>query len=206
MQVKDIRIVFFDIGGVLLSNGWGHESREKAAAWFGYDYGKMNYLHEFIFNVYEIGRITLDEYLNTVLFYEPRGFTKEEYIDFMYRESTQLPQMLDWLLEWKETLPDEIKIISINNEGRELNEYRLTNFGLRRFFDAFVSSCEVGMRKPDPGIFQLALGIAQARPEECLYFDDRIILVDAARKLGINGVQHVDFETTKNILSTIGRD
>lgn len=206
MQAKDIRIVFFDIGGVLLSNGWGHESREKAAARFGYDLAKMNYLHDFIFNVYEIGRITLDEYLNTVLFYEPRGFTKEEYIDFMYRESTQLPQMLDWLLEWKKTLPDEIKIISINNEGRELNEYRLTAFGLRRFFDAFVSSCEVGMRKPDPGIFQLALGIAQAKPEECLYFDDRIILVDAARKLGINGIQHVDFETTKNILSAIGRD
>jgi putative hydrolase of the HAD superfamily len=204
MQTKGIKILFFDIGGVLLSNGWGHESRQKAAAVFGYEYAEMNYLHEFIFNVYEIGKITLDEYLNTVLFYQPRAFSKEDYIEFMLRESTQLPQMLDWLIEWKRTLHGDIKIISINNEGRELNNHRIKTFGLRRFFDAFVSSCEVGMRKPDPGIFQLALGIAQASPRECLYFDDRIILVDAAKKLGINGIQHTDFEITKNLLSQIG--
>ena len=204
MQINGIRILFFDIGGVLLTNGWGHESRQKAAAVFGYDYAEMNYLHEFIFNVYEIGRITLDEYLNTVLFYQPRAFSKEAYIDFMMGESKLLPQMFDWLLEWKQKQKDEIKVISINNEGRELNEHRIRTFGLRRLFDAFISSCEVGMRKPDPGIFQLALGIAQASPSECLYFDDRIILVEAAKKLGINGVQHNDFETTKKLLSQIG--
>lgn len=204
METKDIRILFFDIGGVLLSNGWGHESRQKAADHFGFDYTEMNYLHEFIFNVYEIGRITLDEYLDTVLFYQPRSFSKADLTDFILRESTQLPYMLDWLLDWRKRLDDRIRIISINNEGRELNDYRIKTFGLHRFFDAFISSCEVGMRKPDPGIFQLALGVAQARPEECLYFDDRIILVEAARKLGINGVQHTDFETTKNLLSRIG--
>jgi len=203
METKDIRILFFDIGGVLLSNGWGHESRQKAAEHFGFDYNEMNYLHEFIFNVYEIGRITLDEYLNTVLFYQPRSFSKAELTDFILRESTQLPDMLDWLIEWRKGLDHRIKVISINNEGRELNNYRIQTFGLHRFFDAFISSCEVGMRKPDPGIFQLALGVAQARPEECLYFDDRIILVEAARKLGINGIQHTDFETTKNLLGRI---
>jgi len=197
------RIIFFDIGGVLLSNGWGHESRQAAARKFGFDYVEMNYLHEFIFNVYEIGSITLDEYLNTTLFYRPRNFTKEEIKDFMYDQSVELPDTLQWLKQWKRKNTDRFRFISINNEGRELNEYRISKFRLHDFFDAFVSSCEVGMRKPDPGIFKLAMGIAQAKPEECIYFDDRIILVEAAAKTGIESHQHKNFESTKSILEQL---
>jgi putative hydrolase of the HAD superfamily len=84
-----------------------------------------------------------------------------------------------------------------------LNELRINKFNLHDFFDAFVSSCEVGMRKPDPGIFLLALGIAQAKPEECIYFDDRIMLVEAAKKVGINAFHHKSFEVTKEILESL---
>lgn len=199
-----VKVLFFDIGGVILSNGWGHESRQKAASHFGFDYAEMNYLHEFIFNVYEIGSISLDEYLNTVLFYRPRDFSKEAFRQFMMEQSQVLPGMLDWLIEWKNRQDGNIKIISINNEGKELNEYRIKTFKLHRLFDAFVSSCEVGMRKPDPGIFRLALGIAQIHPSECLYFDDRPILVEAAKKLGMGAVKH-DPGTTKSILEQTGK-
>ena len=198
-----VRVVFFDIGGVLLSNGWGHESRQKAAKEFGFDYETMNTLHEFIFNVYEIGKITLDEYLDTTLFYQSRNFTKKEFKDFMFSESTEQPHMLDWLIEWKHAQKEKIRIISINNEGLELNHHRIKKFGLTRLFDAFVSSAVVGMRKPDPGIFRMALGIAHAHPEECLYFDDRFMLVEAAKRLGIRAVQHRGFETTKAILEQL---
>jgi putative hydrolase of the HAD superfamily len=196
------KIFFFDIGGVLLSNGWGHESRQAAAKKFGFDYNEMNYLHEFIFNVYEIGSINLDEYLTTVLFYQPRNFNKDEFIEFMYAQSVQLPHMLNWLIEWRKKHADRFRFISINNEGRELNEYRIKKFRLHDCFDAFVSSCEVGMRKPDPGIFKLAMGIAQAKPSQCIYFDDRSILVNAASKLGIESHQHKSFETTKKFLES----
>ncbi len=200
MQSCFEKILFFDIGGVLLSNGWGHESRQAAAKKFGFDYNEMNYLHEFIFNVYEIGSITLDEYLNTVLFYRSLSFTKEEFIDFMFAQSVALPDMLQWLSEFKRKHAERFRFISINNEGRELNEYRIKKFGLHNCFDAFVSSCEVGMRKPDPGIFKLAMGIAQAQSHQCVYFDDRSILVDAAAKLGIESYRHKNFETTKTFL------
>jgi len=199
MLPHSIKVVFLDIGGVLLTNGWGHESRQKAAEEFGFDYIEMNNLHDFIFNIYEIGNITLDEYLDTVLFYQPRGFTKEDFTAFMFSESKQLPYMLDWLIGWKKQNTD-VKIISINNEGRELNDYRIKKFGLHRCFDAFISSCEVKMRKPDPGIFRLALGIAQVSTQECLYFDDRPMLVEAAQRVGLPALVHQDFESTKNFL------
>ncbi len=149
--------------------------------------------------MYEIGRITLDEYLDTVIFTQPRNFSREEFKDFIFEQSSQLPDTLPWLVEWKNAHP-EIKIISINNEARELNNYRIKKFNLHDFFDAFVSSCEVGMRKPDPGIFRLALGIAQAEPHECLYFDDRPMLVAAAKKEGIHAHHHRSFEETKKII------
>lgn len=197
--MSKIKILFSDIGGVLLNNGWGHESRQKAAQHFDLDYAEIDILHNFIFNVYEIGRITLDEYLETVVFNKPRSFSKETFIKFIYNESVKLPGMLDWLISWRKENPG-VAIIAINNEGKELNDFRIKKFGLHECFDAFISSGEVGMRKPDPGIFQLALGVAQADPQDCFYMDDRPMLAAAAAKLGIHSHTHNNFEETKKII------
>ncbi|MEO6682562.1 MAG: HAD-IA family hydrolase [Ginsengibacter sp.] len=193
------KVLFSDIGGVLLSNGWGHESRQAAAKKYGINYEEMEVLHNFIFNVYEMGKITLDTYLDTVIFNHPRDFSREEIKNFIFDQSVELPHTLQWLIEWRKKHPF-LKVISINNEAKELNEHRIQKFGLHEFFDAFVSSCEVKMRKPDPEIFRLALGIAQARPEECLYLDDRSFLVQAARNEGIHAYHHQTFEETQKIL------
>lgn len=205
MESTTVKVLFFDVGGVLLTNGWGHESRENAAKHFGFKFAEMEVLHNFIFNVYENGSITLDEYLDVVIFNHPRDFTREDFKAFMFAQSVELPGMLQWLKEWKKSNCG-FRIISINNEGRELNEYRIKKFKLHECFDAFVSSCEVGMRKPDPGIFKLAMGIAQASPENCYHFDDRIFLVQSARKVGINGYHHRDFEETKNFLLSLQQE
>ena len=199
-----IKTIFFDIGGVMLTNGWGHVSRENAAKKFGIDYAEMDYQHDFIFNIYEIGAISLDEYLDTVVFNQPRNFTREAFKEFMFQQSQELPQMLSLLKKWKQENPG-IQIISLNNEGRELNQHRIQTFNLHELFDAFVSSCEVGMRKPDPGIYSMALGIAQREPGECYYFDDRPALVLASRKQGIQGFLHEKPEVTMQILENINK-
>lgn len=204
MKINDIKILFFDIGGVVLTNGWGHDSRKLATEKFGLDYEEVNALHTFIFNVYEIGAITLDEYLDTVIFNHPRDFTREDFKQFIYSRSLELPDTLAWLKKWKKDCG--FRIISINNEGKELNDYRVQKFKLHECFDAFISSCEVKIRKPDPGIWQLAMGIAQASPSQCVYFDDRIMFVRTAEKLGIRSFQHTDFETTKKILNELKKE
>lgn len=202
-EVSKIKAVFMDIGGVLLTNGWGHESREKAAKVFGFDYEEMDKLHHFIYNVFEIGSISLDEYLDTVIFNCPRDFTRAEFKQFMYEQSVELPEMLPWLKTWKKQT--SLPVFAISNESRELNDYRIETFNLRQLFDGFFSSCYVGMRKPDPRIFQKALEITQVKPSECVYFDDRPMLVNAAKKMGMNGIQHEKFETSKSILETFIR-
>lgn len=203
MEDQPIKVLFFDVGGILLTNGWGRDSRKLAAEKFGLDYAEMDHLHNFIFNVYEIGSITLDDYLDTVIFTAPRDFTSDEFKEFIYEQSVELPDMLAWLKEWKKTCG--FRIISINNEGKELNDYRVAKFKLHDCFDAFISSCEVKMRKPDPSIFKLAMGIAQVSEKQCMYFDDRVMFVTTAQKLGIKAYQHTSFEGTKRILEELKR-
>lgn len=193
------KVLFLDIGGVLLTNGWGHESRQKAAAEFGVDFEALNALHEIAFDIYEAGHMSLDDYLDTILFYEPRSFTKEAFVNFMLKQSQGLPNTLDWLLEWKRTKPG-LRIFSINNEPKDLQVYRVKTFGLTRLFDGFVCSCDVGMRKPDQRIYELAMAVASVEPNECVYIDDREVLVRAGAKMGIPSKQHKSFEETKAFL------
>ncbi|WP_417428401.1 HAD family hydrolase [Halpernia sp.] len=201
LDFSKIKVVFMDIGGVTLSNGWDHDSRQKAAQVFGFDYEEMNTLHNFIYNVFEIGSISLDAYLDTVLFYKAQNFTKDNFKKFMYEQSTALPYMLSWLKYWK--TKTNLPVFAINNESRELNDYRIKTFELHQIFDGFLSSCYVGIRKPDPRIFQKALEIVQVLPEECLYFDDRPMLVHAAKQVGINAILHENFDATKAILDNL---
>ncbi|HVF81900.1 MAG TPA: HAD-IA family hydrolase [Flavisolibacter sp.] len=201
MNTNSLKVLFLDIGGVLLSNGWGHLSRQAAAKKFSFDYDAMNYLHEFIFDIYEEGKVSLDEYLDSVLFYEPRPFSKEEFKAFMVQESKELPgHLLDWLINWKSQHP-QVKVFSINNEPKDLNDYRIKTFDLRRLFDGFISSCDVGLRKPDPQIFKLALAVAAIEPHECIYIDDREVLTRAGSKMGMKVWQHKTVEETTQFLS-----
>jgi putative hydrolase of the HAD superfamily len=202
-DVSKIKAVFMDIGGVLLTNGWGHESRIEAAKVFGFDYEEMNILHNFIYDVFEIDSISLDEYLNTILFHKPQDFTKEQFKEFMFAQSIELPQMLEWAKTWKRQT--YLPVFALSNENRDLNDYRIQKFKLHELFDGFFSSCYVKIRKPDPRIFNRAMEIAQVKPDECLYFDDRPMLVNAAKKLGMNAILHENFETTKNILENFIR-
>lgn len=202
-DVSKIKVVFMDIGGVLLTNGWDYESREKASKIFDFDFKEMNILHNFIYNVFEIGSVSLDEYLNTVLFHTPRDFTKEEFKKFMFGQSRELPEMLEWAKNWKKQT--NLPVFALSNENLDLNEYRIQNFKLHELFDGFFSSCYVGVRKPDPKIFKMAMEIAQVKPDECVYFDDRPMLVHAAKKLGMHGIHHDKFEATKDILKNFIR-
>lgn len=203
MEIDKLKIkaIFLDIGGVMLSNGWGHESRQKAAKVFGFDYEEMNILHNFIFNVFEVGSISLDEYLDTVVFNVERDFTRADFKEFMFAQSKELPDMLQWLKEWKKET--ELPVFALSNESKELNDYRIKKFGLHEVFDGFFSSCYLGFRKPDPRIFLKAMEIVQVTPEESIYFDDRPMLVNAANKLGMHAILHQSFEETKNILQSL---
>lgn len=192
-----IATVFFDLGGVLLSNAWDHHERARAWARFGFsaaEAAECEARHEPPVLALERGEITLAAYLRQVVFFRPRPFTEPEFLDCMRSQSVPNPDSLALFDELATAA--RVQFATLNNEGRELNEYRIERFELRRRFSVFCSSCYLGVRKPDALIYHRALGIVQRAPEACLFIDDREENVAAARSLGFDAIR---FETAERL-------
>ena len=201
-KASSINTIFTDIGGVLLTNGWDRGSRRKAIELFKLDPEETEERHHLTFDTYEVGKITLDEYLNRVVFYKKQPFTRNKFRQFMYDQSTPFPEMLALLIKMKKKYG--VKIAVVSNEGRELAEYRIKKFKINDIADFFIVSSFVHFRKPDADIFKIALDTAQINPEQVLYLEDRAMFVQVAEGLGIRGLRHIDYKTTCEKLIKFG--
>jgi putative hydrolase of the HAD superfamily len=151
---------------------------------------------------FERGKISLDEYLDHTVFYRDRPFSRDDFRNFMFSLSEPMPEVL----AFAGALAASGKYFmgTINNESRELNLHRIEKFGLRKIFQLFVSSCFVGLRKPESGIYRLATEITQINPEECCFIDDRALNLECAAKLGMRTIQMQGLEPLRSDLQKLG--
>lgn len=197
-----VRTLLLDIGGVLLTNGWDHGARRRAAVAFKLERSEMEARHSLMFQSYEEGKLTSDEYLDHVVFYRKRPFTRARFRRFMFEQSRPYPEMIQLITRLKRR--HGLKTVVLSNEARELNAYRIRKFRLNEFVDFFISSCFVGLRKPDPGIFRMALDVAQTPVREVAYVENTPVFVDVAKSMGVRGILHTDYRLTRDKLSAIG--
>ena len=197
-----ITTLFLDIGGVLLTNGWDHHARRRAARHFNLNYGEMEDRHVLNFAAHEEGRVTFQEYLNRVVFYKKRSFTRAHFRAFMFTQSKPYTKMIETVRNLKARYGLRIAVVS--NESREVNAYRIHKFKLRGFVDTFISSCFVHARKPDVEMFRLALDVAQAPPRHVLYIENTPMFVQIAESLGIRSILHTDYKSTRVKLASFG--
>ncbi len=197
-----VRALFIDIGGVLLTNGWDHHARRSAAKNFGLKANEFEERHRLVFETYEAGKMTLEEYLKRVVFSEPRSFTAARFRDFLFAQTKPHVEMIELVRGIK--VRHGLKIFVVSNEGRELNDYRIKKYGLSQWVDCFVSSCFVHLRKPDADIFRLALDLAQVPARQIVYIDDRALFVQIAEELGMRGIHHTDERSTAEKLAALG--
>jgi len=200
-RTASITCLFLDIGGVLLTNGWDHHARKRAATNFKLEFAEMEERHRLTFETYEAGKFTLEEYLGRVVFYKKRPFTPAQFRNFMFEQSKPYPKMIELarLLKARHGL----KIVVVSNEARELNLYRIREFQLDRFVDAFVSSCFVHLRKPDADIFRLAQDIAQVPARQIVYIENTPMFAEIAEGLGIRSILHTDYRSTNAKLALL---
>ncbi|HTM48141.1 MAG TPA: HAD-IA family hydrolase [Bryobacteraceae bacterium] len=202
MPEPAIKALFTDVGGVLLTNGWDSGCRKAAARRFHLDLAEMESRHHLTFDTFEIGKVTLDTYIDRTVFYEPRPFTREEFRRFVFDCSQPYPEMLELMRRIRQRR--RVKIAVVSNEGRELNQHRVRAFGLADFVDFFATSCYLQVRKPDLAIFQMALDLAQVSPEETVYIDDRPLLAEVAGSMGFRTIHHTSYEKTAAALGELG--
>ena len=197
-----ITTLFLDIGGVLLTNGWDHRARKRAATNFKLEWAEMEDRHNLNFATYEEGKLALDEYLERVVFYQKRSFTRVQFRRFMFAQSKPFPEMIALIAQLKARYG--LKIAVVSNEAREVNAYRIRKFKLGELVDSFVSSCFVHIRKPDADIFRLALDIAQTPIQQIVYIDNTAMFTEIAEGLGIRSIVHTDYESTCTKLASFG--
>ena len=193
-----VKALFLDIGGVLLTDGWGSAARARAVEHFNLDKKDLEERHQMVFDNYELGKISLDEYLDWVIFYQPKDFTKEAFTTFLFAQSSALEGHLDFFKEIKQR--HGLRVFAVSNEAREINEHRITTFGLDGLFDAYVTSCYVHLHKPEFAILQLACDLAHLRAEQALYIDDRRLLVDVATNFGLQTLHFQGLDSARELL------
>jgi putative hydrolase of the HAD superfamily len=197
-----ITCMFLDVGGVLLTDGWDHHARKRAAATFRLEWAEVEDRHHLNFATYEEGKLTMEEYLGRVIFYKKRLFTREQFRRFMFAQSKPYPEMIELVAQLK--VRHGLKIAVVSNEARELNAYRIRKFKLNRCVDFFISSCFVHLRKPDADIFRLALDIAQTPASQVVYIENTPMFVQISEGLGIRSILHTDYKSTRAKLSALG--
>ena len=198
----EITTLFLDVGGVLLTDGWDHHARRRAAKNFKLPWAEMETRHRLTFETHEEGKLTFEEYLNRVVFYEKRTFTRAQFRRFMFAQSKPYPEMIELVAQLKRRY--RLKIAVVSNESREVNAYRIRKFKLDGFVDSFISSCFVHIRKPDADIFRLALDIAQAPAQQVVYIENTPMFVQIAEGLGIRSILHTDYKSTCAKLASFG--
>ena len=197
-----ITCVFLDIGGVLLTDGWDHHARKRAAMNFKLKWAETEARHHLTFEIYEEGKLTLDEYLDLVVFHQKRPFSRAEFRRFMFAQSKPYTKMIELVAQLK--VRYGLKTAAVSNEGRELNAYRIRKFKLDGIVDSFISSSFVHVRKPDTDIFRLALDIAQTPARHVLYIENTPMFVQVAEGLGIRSILHTDYRSTCAKLNSFG--
>ena len=201
-KAAPVSCLFLDIGGVLLTDGWNRDARKRAARNFKLDHSALEDRHHQIWDTHQEGKLSLDEYLGCAVFYEKRAFSRAEFRRFMFAQSKPYPEMIELVAGLKRR--HGLKIAAVSNEGRDLTAYRIRKFKLDGFVDSFVSSCFVHLLKPDPAIFRLALDIAQALASQVVYIENTPMFVQVAEGLGIRGILHTDYGSTRAKLAAFG--
>jgi putative hydrolase of the HAD superfamily len=184
--MAEISTLFWDNGGVILTNGWDRGSRKKAVEKFHLDWADFEDRHELMLDAFEKGEISLDEYLRRTVFYRDRPYSIEDFKKFMFSESQAMPESLDFARHLAGS--KRYQMAALNNESLELNEYRIQQFKLPEIFEVFFSSCYLALRKPGTEIYTKALKITQREPGECILIDDRGLNLECARELGMNTI------------------
>ena len=186
--MPEITTLFFDLGGVLLTNGWDRNSRRHCVESFGLDFEEFRDRHEFVSDAFETGHMTIDDYLDRTIFYRARDFTPEAFKEAMVAESMPFPAALAVVEELASS--GRYLLATLNNESRELNQARIDRFELDRMFTVFFSSGFLGVKKPDQVIYRLALQLTQREPGECVFIDDRDLNLECATTEGMHVIHY----------------
>jgi putative hydrolase of the HAD superfamily len=200
---SEIRAIYWDIGGVLLTNGWDHQERARVLAQFAIPRDEYESRHEEANDRWERGELSDEEFLKQTVFFKERSFTPAQFLQALREQSKWLPGGAKNVITALRK-NSGLKMAMLNNESGPLNDYRIETFGLTQFFDGFFCSAYLGMRKPEPRMFRAGVALLHFKPEQCVFIDDRDTNCAAAAQVGLHAIQYKGEEPLKDALHAVG--
>lgn len=190
---------------MILTNGWDRTQRSRVLEPLGVDLQAYEIAHERENWFWERGLMSAREFFRRTVF-EPNPQLTLSFYDLWQQVCGQsalaYPETFA-LLQQLRGLP-ELRLATLNNESRELNEYRLDAFGLRGCFDFFLCSGYLGAMKPDPPIFRTAVEISGRPAGTSLFVDDKEENCTAARHAGMQSIQFTSAAELRTELRGLG--
>lgn len=200
-----IKWVFFDLAGVLFVEDLAGMARilgksmGLSADWVGEAYYKD--LRERL-RRYNVGKMSALEFWDPVLRLRPEASLsmKKKWVQLVTRTFVPIPKTVKVLKQLK----GKVKLGIISNQPFVVIQHMRQYKSIINLFEVKVISCYAGLVKKfeDPRIFKLALKKAKAKPEECIYVDDRAVHVKTAESLGMKGIV---FESPKQLKKDLER-
>jgi putative hydrolase of the HAD superfamily len=198
-----IRAVFFDLGGVIVRTEY-QAPRQQLADRLGMEYDDLDRI---VFNSdsgiqASTGAITSQQHWEAVLKRLKRPVEELQSI----RDEFFAGDIVDrTILDFLRSLRGTHKTGLISNAWSDLRDY-ITREKMIDAFDHIIISAEVGVAKPDPRIFQIALEQARVSPNEAVFVDDFYVNIEGCEKVGMKGIHFKDAQSTlaqlKLLLST----
>jgi putative hydrolase of the HAD superfamily len=195
--------ILFDVGGVLLTNGWDHRERAAVAGQFGLDLAAFEARHAEANDQWERDAIAVDAYLDATVFYEPRSFSREDFFAAICAQSKPIENGGLGVLQ-ELAASGKYLMGVLNNEARATNDYRFERYGIRDQIDVALSSCYLGLRKPEPAIYRRALDILGGPAQRIVFIDDRAENVAGAAAAGMTAIRFDGADNLRNALAAYG--
>lgn len=195
--MQAVKNIIFDFGNVLFDLDLPAIERNlKKLCGEHFAEAKEKLLRERIFELYETGGLSTEEFVDTLRLAAGPPLTEGQVIAawnsiFIEMPKARFKMLLDLRQHYKVFLLSNINEL----HAAWIDEYMVQRHGIEdfhsRYFDGVYYSHLIRLRKPDREAFEYVLADADLIPEETIFFDDMETNIEAAKQLGIKGILHL---------------
>ncbi|PIN79350.1 hypothetical protein COV16_04785 [Candidatus Woesearchaeota archaeon CG10_big_fil_rev_8_21_14_0_10_34_8] len=196
------KLIIFDLGGILVPEKWPY-ILDNMCKYIG------TTEEEFLKNTEDLkirirkGDITLKElYIQLLHRLKIKKDSEEvfkKHFELYIETSTERNKKI---IELIELLKINYKVVCLTNTEKEISQYN-RDHGLFDYFDKVFLSCDMGVAKPDPKIYERVLEECNCSAEEAIFIDNDEEYIEGARHLGINCVLFENVKQLKMVLQQI---
>ena len=199
-----IKCIISDLGGVMLKLDPGRACRKLAKIPYKLEYGEMGWFTpERTHKLMDSGKITRRQvYELLIKNLALKGLTQrqfEEAFGNVFTNNLPVQRIM-------KKLSEKYSMALLSNTNPIHFDYVRKNFTIIRIFSYKILSYKEGFVKPQKQIFKIALKKLRRKPSECIFVDDKLANVTAARKMGINAIQYKTAPKLRSELRKLGAE